>query len=83
MLSFALNDYFIYKDKTTLNITEVNLKNFLKTNISFVEDITYITLFKKLNIILDEIVDNKIDNAYKKIKHIIDNDDMNIYERVS
>lgn len=82
-LDNAFVDYYTYKDETTLNITKSKLSIFLKTNISFIQDISYTTLFKKLNVIFEDMVNNNIDNAFEKIKHIIVNDDMNLYERVS
>lgn len=82
-LNNAIVDYHIYKDKCILNIFNHFLINsYLKQDITFVKDITYINLFNKLKDISVYISDNNIDLAFEIIKELI-NQFKNLYERMS
>lgn len=78
----AIVDYYIYKDKTVLNIINYYLIDYLKQDISFVKDITYINVFNKLKDISKNISDDDIDLSFEKIKDLI-NQFKNLYERMS
>lgn len=82
-LNNYLVDYYTYKDTLVLELILPKLKKYAKQDISFVKDISYTTLFNKFANICVDISEKDFDNAFKKIKLIIDNDDMNIYERIS
>lgn len=82
-LNNAIVDYHIYKDKCILNIFNHFLINsYLKQDITFVKDITYINLFNKLKDISVYISNNNIDLAFEMIKDLI-NQFKNLYERMS
>lgn len=82
-LNNAIVDYHIYKDKCILNIFNHFLINsYLKQDITFVKDITYINLFNKLKDISVCISNNNIDLAFEMIKDLI-NQFKNLYERMS
>lgn len=78
----AIVDYYIYKDKAVLNIINYYLIDYLKQDISFVKDITYINVFNKLKDISKNISDDDIDLSFEKIKDLI-NQFKNLYERMS
>ena len=72
-LNNAIVDYQIYKDKAVLNIFNLFLSNdYLKQDISFVKDITYINVFNKLKGVSKNISDDNIDIAYKELRDIIE-----------
>lgn len=72
-LNNAIVDYQIYKDKAVLNIFNFFLSNdYLKQDISFVKDITYINVFNKLKGVSKNISDDNIDIAYKELRDIIE-----------
>ena len=82
-LNNAIVDYYIYKDKCILNIFNYFLSNYyLKQDISFVKDITYVNVFNKLKDISQNISDNNIDISFEKIKELI-NQFKSLYERMS
>lgn len=82
-LNNAIVDYQIYKDKAVLNIFNFYLSNdYLKQDISFVKDITYINVFNKLKGVSKNISDDNIDIAYKELKNIIEQF-KDLYERNS
>lgn len=78
----AIVDYYVYKDKSVLNIINYYMIDYLKQDISFVKDITYINVFNKLKIISQDISNNNIDLSFEKIKELI-NQFKNLYERMS
>lgn len=78
----AIVDYYIYKDKAVLNIINYYLIDYLKQDISFVKDITYINVFNKLKDISKNISDDDIDLSFEKIKDLI-NQFKSLYERMS
>lgn len=72
-LNNAIVDYQIYKDKAVLNIFNYCLSNdYLKQDISFVKDITYINVFNKLKAISQAISDDSIDIALTQLKDLIE-----------
>ena len=78
-----LVDYYAYKDTLVLDLILPKLNVYTKQDISYVKDISYIRLFEKFSDVCEDINNKNYDNAYKRMKLIIDNDDMNIYERIS
>lgn len=78
----AIVDYYIYDNKVILNIFNNGLKEYLKQDISFVKDITYINIFNKLKIVNELIDNNNIENAFEIIKELL-NQFKDIYERMS
>lgn len=79
----AVVDYIIYKDKAVLNILNYFLENdYLKQDISFVKDITYINIFNKLKVISNSIDESNIDIALTQIKELIEQF-KELYERMS
>ncbi len=78
-----LVDYYAYKDTLVLDLILPKLNAYTKQDISYVKDISYIRLFEKFSDVCEDINNKNYDNAYKRMKLIIDNDDMNIYERIS
>lgn len=81
-LNNALVDYYIYKDKAVLNIFNNALNNYLTQDITYVKDITYINIFNKLKDINKLLNADDIDNAYDKIKELLDQF-KSVYERNS
>lgn len=82
-LNNAIVDYKIYKDKAVLNIFNYYLSNdYLKQDISFVKDITFINVFNKLKVVSQEISDDNIDMALTHLKEHIDQF-KDLYERNS
>lgn len=82
-LNNAIVDYYIYKDKCVLNIFNYCLSNYyLKQDISFVKDITYVNVFNKLKDISQNISNDNIDISFEKIKELI-NQFKPLYERMS
>lgn len=82
-LNNAIVDYQIYKDKAVLNIFNYCLSNdYLKQDISFVKDITYINVFNKLKAISQAISDDSIDIALTQLKDLIEQFKV-LYERNS
>ena len=82
-LNNAIVDYKIYKDKAVLNLLNYYLSNdYLKQDISFVKDITFINLFNKLKIVSQEISNDNIDMALTRLKELLDQF-KDLYERNS
>lgn len=82
-LNNAIVDYKIYKDKAVLNLLNYYLSNdYLKQDISFVKDITFINLFIKLKIVSQEISNDNIDMALTRLKELLDQF-KDLYERNS
>lgn len=82
-LNNAIVDYKIYKDKADLNLLNYYLSNdYLKQDISFVKDITFINLFNKLKIVSQEISNDNIDMALTRLKELLDQF-KDLYERNS
>lgn len=82
-LNNAIVDYQIYKDKAVLNIFNYYLSNdYLKQDISFVKDITFVNVFNKLKVVSQEISDDNIDMALTHLKEHIDQF-KDLYERNS
>lgn len=82
-LNNAIVDYIIYKDKAVLNIFNYYLTNdYLKQDISFVKDITYINVFNKLKGVSNAINEDKIDIALEQLKDLIEQF-KELYERMS
>lgn len=82
-LNNAIVDYQIYKDKAVLNIFNYYLSNdYLKQDISFVKDITFINVFNKLKVVSQEICDDNVDMALTHLKEHIDQF-KDLYERNS
>ena len=82
-LNNAIVDYRIYKDKADLNLLNYYLSNdYLKQDISFVKDITFINLFNKLKIVSQEISNDNIDMALTRLKELLDQF-KDLYERNS
>lgn len=82
-LNNAIVDYKIYKDKAVLKLLNYYLSNdYLKQDISFVKDITFINLFNKLKIVSQEISNNNIDMALTLLKELLD-PFKDLYERNS
>lgn len=82
-LNNAIVDYKIYKDKAVLNFFNYYLSNdYLKQDISFVKDITFINVFNKLKVVSQEISDDNIDMALTHLKELIDQF-KDLYERNS
>lgn len=82
-LNNAIVDYKIYKDKAVLNLLNYYLSNdYLKQDISFVKDITFINLFNKLKIVSQEISNDNIDMALTLLKELLDQF-KDLYERNS
>ena len=80
-LNNSIVDYYIYNDKCLVNLFNYDLKEFLKQDISFIKDITFINLFNKLKDI-SNLIDNNIDLAYSNIKELIEQF-KDLYERNS
>lgn len=81
-LNNSIVDYYIYNDKCLVNLFNYYLKEFLKQDISFVKDITYINIFNKLKNISNLIDNDNIDTAYSNIKELIEQF-KDLYERNS
>lgn len=82
-LNNAIVDYQIYKDKAVLNIFNYYLSNdYLKQDISFVKDITFVNVFNKLKAISQAISDDNIDMALTQLKELIEQF-KDLYERNS
>lgn len=82
-LNNAIVDYKIYKDKAVLNLFNYYLStDYLKQDISFVKDITFINVFNKLKVVSQEISDDNIDMALTHLKEHIDQF-KDLYERNS
>lgn len=82
-LNNAIVDYKIYKDKADLNLLNYYLSNdYLKQDISFVKDITFINLFNKIKIVSQEISNDNIDMALTRLKELLDQF-KDLYERNS
>ncbi len=81
-LNNSIVDYYIYNDKCLVNLFNYHLKEFLKQDITFVKDITYINIFNKLKDISNLIDNNNIDLAFSNIKELIEQF-KNLYERNS
>ena len=80
-LNNSIVDYYIYNDKCLVNLFNYYLKEFLKQDISFIKDITFINLFNKLKDI-SNLIDNNIDLAYSNIKELVEQF-KDLYERNS
>ena len=79
----AIVDYKIYNDKAILNLFNYWLESsYLKQDITFVKDITYINIFNKLKDVSLDISNNNIDSAFLIIKDIIEQF-KELYERMS
>ena len=63
-LNNSMVDYYIYNDKCLVNLFNYFLKEFLKQDITFVKDITYINVFNKLKDISNLIDNDNIDLAF-------------------
>ena len=81
-LNNSMVDYYIYNDKCLVNLFNYYLNEFLKQDITYVKDITYINVFNKLKDISDLIDNNNIDLAYSNIKELIEQF-KDLYERNS
>lgn len=81
-LNNSIVDYYIYNDKCLVNLFNYHLKEFLKQDITFVKDITYINVFNKLKDISNLIDNDKIDLAFSNIKELIEQF-KDLYERNS
>lgn len=81
-LNNSMVDYYIYNDKCLVNLFNYYLNEFLKQDITYVKDITYINVFNKLKDISDLIENNNIDLAYSNIKELIEQF-KDLYERNS
>ena len=81
-LNNSMVDYYIYNDKCLVNLFNYHLKEFLKQDITFVKDITYINVFNKLKDISNLIDNDNIDLAFSNIKELIEQF-KDLYERNS
>lgn len=82
-LNNAIVDYIIYKDKAVLNIFNYFLtSDYLKQDIAFVKDITYINVFNKLKSVSNAISEDNIDIALTQLKDLIEQF-KELYERMS
>ena len=81
-LNNSMVDYYIYNDKCLVNLFNYFLKEFLKQDITFVKDITYINVFNKLKDISNLIDNDNIDLAFSNIKELIEQF-KDLYERNS
>ena len=78
----AIVDYYIYTDKSVLNIFNYYLNDYLMQDIAHIKDIIYINAFNKLKEVNSYLNNNDIDLASKKIKELIEQFN-NVYERMS
>ena len=81
-LNNAIVDYYVYDDKSILNIFNYYLQDYLKQDISFVKDITYINVFNKLKGISQNIIDDNIELSFNQLKDLIEQF-KTLYERNS
>ena len=81
-LNNSMVDYYIYIDKSLVNLFNYYLKEFLNQDITYVKDITYVNVFNKLKDISNLIDNNNIDLAYSNIKELIEQF-KDLYERNS
>ena len=78
----SIVDYYIYEDKTILNIHMYTLDNYLKKDNSYIKDISITNITNKLKIISDKIKEDKIDSSFEDIQVIIKQFDY-VFERIS